>query len=198
MMPLRLEVFEEVQAGAGAATVVTDIGAMEEARLVAYEQGYAAGWEDATAAQAQDQSRLRADLGHSLQSLTFTYHEARTHVLRAVEPLFEMILSRLLPDLARAALAPRLLSVLQPLAEAAADAPVRLMIAPPARPAVEAALAEVPSLPVELLEEEALGEGQALLRHGPGETRIDLDRAAAEIAAAVRGFFEHAREGLPK
>jgi len=40
-----------------------------------------------------------------------------------------------------------------------------------------------------LQEEPTLGEGQVYLRLGDTETRIDLDRATAEIAAAVRSFF---------
>ncbi len=188
-MPLRLEVFEEAPAQ-GDRMVVTDLGAMEEARLKAYEQGYGAGWEDAVAAQSQDQSRLRAELAHNLQSLAFTYHEARAHVLRAVEPLFGTMLDRILPDLARQALVPRILATLRPLAAEAAGAPIRITIAPAARAAVEAALADAPALPVEIAEEDTLGEGQAFLRLGAAETRIDLDRAVADITAAVRGFFD--------
>lgn len=186
-MPLRLEVFED--APAAGRTVVTDVGAMEEARLAAYEQGYGAGWEDAVAAQTQEQSRLREDLARNLQALSFTYHEARTHVLRAIEPLFETILARILPDLARQSLPARVLEVLRPLAADASDAPVRITIAPSARPAVEAALAGTAALPVEIVEEEAFGDAQALLHLGAAETRIDLNRAVAEITEAVRGFF---------
>jgi flagellar assembly protein FliH len=188
-MALRLQVFEDAPA-AGARTVVTDLGAMEEARLASYELGYTAGWDDAVAAQSQDQSRLRAELAHNLQSLAFTYHEARAHVLRAVEPLFDTMLSRILPELARASLVPRILETLRPLAAEAAGMPIRLTIAPAARAAVDAALAAAPALPVEIVEEETLGEGQAFLRLGSGETRLDLDRAVADITAAVRGFFD--------
>lgn len=189
-MPLRLEVFETGEGRPPAGTVVTDAGAMEEARLAAYEQGYTAGWDDAVAAQGDDQTRLRADLARNLQGLAFTYHEARGHILRAVEPLFSTILARLLPELARLSLAPRIVEALTPLAEAAADTPVQLVLSPLARPAVEAAIAEASALPLEIHEEETLGEGQAYLRLGTRETRIDLDRAVEEIAAAVRGFFD--------
>lgn len=193
-MALRLEVFEDDRRSEG--TVVTDVGALEEARLAAYEQGYGAGWDDAVSAQSQEQQRLRADLARNLQSLAFTYHEARSHVLRAVEPLFEMVLDRILPDLARRALAPRIVAALRPLVAEAADAPIHLTVAPSARPAVEAALAETPSLPLEIIEEETLGEGQAVLRLGRSETRVDLDRAVADITTAVRGFFDLNEENI--
>ena len=88
-MVLRLEVFEsEVPVGAGQAeTLVLDTGALEDAKLASFESGYSAGWEDAAAAQADDQTRVSADLARSLQSLTFTYHEARNHVLKAIEQI---------------------------------------------------------------------------------------------------------------
>ncbi|EEW26574.1 FliH/SctL family protein [Rhodobacter ferrooxidans] len=188
-MPLlKLEVFE-VTDKSSHSTVVTDISALEEARLAAYEQGYSAGWDDASAAQADDQSRIGADLARNLQTLGFTYHEARMHVLRAVEPLMQEIVCRLLPDVAREALAPVVLETLMPMAENMADAPVSLVLNPAARPAVEALLEQATGLPLRIVEEPTLGEGQVYLRLGDCETRVDLDRATAEITAAVRGFF---------
>ena len=41
------------------------------------------------------------------------------------------------------------------------------------------------------------GEGQAYLRFATSETRIDLDRAIAEIIAAVRDFFALSRKEAP-
>lgn len=189
MPPLRLEVFETATELART-TVVTDLSAMEEARLAAYEQGYTAGWDDASAAQAEDQTRLGAEIARNLQTLAFTYHEARTHVLRAIEPLLAQMTERVLPDMARAALAPIIVETLRPMAADLADAPVILLINPAARPAVEALIERSGALPVTIEDEPTLGEGQAQLRFGPSETRIDLDRAVADIATAVRGFFD--------
>jgi flagellar biosynthesis/type III secretory pathway protein FliH len=189
MSPLRLEVFETT-AEPARTTVVTDLSAMEEARLAAYEQGYTAGWDDASAAQSEDQTRLGAEIARNLQTLAFTYHEARTHVLRGIEPLLAQMTERVLPDMARAALAPMIVETLRPMAADLADAPVILLINPAARPAVEALLERSGNLPVAIQDEPTLGEGQAQLRFGPSETRIDLDRAVADIATAVRGFFD--------
>lgn len=185
---LKLEVFE-TETKAGAATVVTDLNAMEEARLAAYEQGYSAGWEDAAAAQGEDQSRLSADMAHNLQSLGFTYHEARVHVLRAIEPLLTEMVGCLLPEIARNTLAPVVLETLLPLAESMADTPVSLVLNPAARPAIEAMLTETSSFPLTVIEEPTLGEGQVYLRLGDSETRVDLDAAIAEITLAISDFF---------
>lgn len=187
---LRLEVFESEHRGALPDTVVLDTMALEEAKLGSYDAGYSAGWEDAAAAQTGEQSQIRADLARNLQSLGFTYQEARMHILRSLEPLLQEMVSRLLPELARETLAPIVLEVLMPMAEKMADAPVTLVLNPVARAAVEALLDQATGIPLTLIEEPSLGEGQVYLRMGGAETSVDLDRATAEITAAVRGFFD--------
>lgn len=191
-MVLRLEVFEsEMPVSAGQSeTVVLDTGALEDAKLASFESGYSAGWEDAAAAQADDQTRVSADLARSLQSLSFTYHEARSHVLKAVEPLLRQVVSQLLPAIAKAALAAKVLEVLMPLAEGLVDAPITLMLNPAARRAIEDQIAKTSGLPLILVEEPTLGEGQVYLKLGDVEREVNLDRAVTEISAAVRGFFD--------
>ena len=101
MCALRLEVFTMPDAPLARTTVVMDVGALEDLRILAYEQGYTAGWDDAAAAQTDDQSRIKADFARNLQSLGFTFQEARMHVLRAIHPLIQEIVSHLLPKIAR-------------------------------------------------------------------------------------------------
>lgn len=189
-MALRLEVFETEQSLGSGKTVVLDTMHLEETKLAAYDSGYAAGWEDAAAAQSSDQTRVQADLARNLQGLSFTFHEARQHVLRALQPLMSEMVGRLLPALARETLAQVVLEVLMPMAEKLADTPVTLVLNPAARPAVEALLEQATGLPLILTEEPSLSEGQIYLKFGDTETQINLDRATAEITAAVRGFFE--------
>lgn len=189
-MVLRLEIFESEGSGAPSETVVLDVSALEEARLASYDSGYAAGWEDATAAQSGDQSRIGADLARNLQALSFTYQEARSHVLRALEPLLTETVGKLLPEIARATLGGIVLDTLMPMAETLGDAPVVLVLNPAAKPAVEVLIAKATGLPILIEEEASLGEGQVYLRLGGAETCVDLDRATAEIMAALHGFFD--------
>lgn len=195
-MPLpRLEVFETDPAERRSnAVVTTELSVIEEAKLAAYEQGYQAGWDDAAAALAGDQSRIGADLARSLQALAFTYQEARAHILGALEPLLTEMTDRLLPETAREVLAPLVLERLMPMAEDVTDQPVHLVLNPASRPAVEALVAAATGLPMKIVEEATLAEGQAYLRLGTTEARVDLARATAEIAAAVRAFFSHSQE----
>lgn len=188
MAALRLEVFESsepVQEPVAPPAANAD----QESRLEAYEQGYRAGWEDAAAAHAEDQRRIRVDLARSLQALGFTYQEARSHVLKSLAPLMQDMVGKLLPEMAREALAPTVLETLMPLAEQLADEPVTLVVNAGDRKAIEDLLEQATGLPVTIVEEPTLGEGQAFLRLGLQEVHIDLARATAEIAAAVRGFF---------
>lgn len=193
-MALRLEVFETEAEKAKPELVVTDQGQIEEAKLAAYESGYSAGWEDAVSAQSEDQGRMKSDLARNLQALSFTYHEVRGHILSALDPLIRDLVGRLLPALARETLGRIVAETLAPLAAQQAEVPLVLVINPAARPSVEAALGDAFGLPLTIEDEPSLGEGQAYLRFASTETRIDLDRAVAEIIAAVRDFFALARQ----
>ena len=189
---LRLEVFGP-DTGAPE-TVVIEAAAMEEARLASFEAGYSAGWEDATAAQKDEHSAVGADLARNLQALSFTYHEARAHVVAALQPCLVALVSRVLPETARANLAPMVAEALRPLAELAAGAPVTIELNPAARPAIEALLGRHTDPPVRLVEEPTLGEGQVYLRLGDREDHVDLDHITESIRAAVFGFFHPAEE----
>ncbi|MEZ5798721.1 MAG: flagellar biosynthesis protein [Paracoccaceae bacterium] len=189
-MPMpKLEVFDAPSAASSRAAQVVEMGAVEEAKLAAYEQGYKAGWDDAAAAQAEDQGRIRADLARNLQQLSFTYQEARSHILKAVGPLLEEMVGRLLPETARETLAPLVLEQVMPMAEDLSDQPVAMVMNPAVRPAIESLIEQATGLPMTIEEEPSLPEGQVYIRMGGSEAKVDLTRVTADIAAAVRGFF---------
>jgi flagellar assembly protein FliH len=189
MRSLRLEVFDTVTTGDGAPQPLIEASALDEAKVTSFEQGYSAGWEDAAAAQEGDQSRIRADLARNLQSLAFTFQDARTHVLQAIRPLILEMTTRLLPEVAREALAPAVLEAVMPLADDLADAPLTLVLNPAVRERVETLVAQATGLPMRIEEEPSLDEGQVYIRLGPTETKVDLTQVTDDIAAAVRGFF---------
>lgn len=166
----------------------------EEERLAAYEQGHRAGWDDAIAAQSVDMTRLRTDLGQSLQDLSFTYHEAHSHVLRSLEPLLRDMVSVVLPAVARETLAPILLDELKPLAAELAGAPVEIVTHPDNLALVEDLVVSRAGFPATLRGEPTLGRGQAHFRTGAAERVIDLDGAMATISEAVSAFFHITKE----
>lgn len=189
MPSLRLEVFDTVPAADGSLQPLVEATAVEEAKVASFEQGYSAGWDDAVAAQQGDQTRIRADLARNLQSLAFTFQDARSHVLQAIRPLILEMVDRLLPEIAREALAPTVLEALTPLADDLADAPLILVLNPAVRGQIEDLVAQATGLPMEIDEEPSLPEGQVYIRFGPTETKVDLSQVTADIAIAVRAFF---------
>ena len=189
MSALRLEIFDTVPAADGTLQPLVEAAAVEEAKVASFEQGYSAGWEDAVAAQSGDQNRIRADLARNLQSLAFTFQDARSHVLQSIRPLILEMVERLLPEVAREALAPTVLDTLTPMAEELADAPLTLVLNPAVRGEVEDLVTRATGLPMVIEEEPSLPEGQVYIRFGPTETKVDLSQVTADIAAAVRAFF---------
>jgi flagellar assembly protein FliH len=189
MSALRLEVFDTARAHDGSLQPLVEVAAVEEARVASFEQGYSAGWDDAVAAQQGDQSRIRADLARNLQSLSFTFQDARSHVLQAIRPLILEMVNRLLPEVAHEALAPMVLEAVMPLAEGLADAPMTLVLNPAVRAQVEDLITRATGLPLSIDEEPTIPEGQVYIRFGAAETRVDLARVTADIAIAVRAFF---------
>lgn len=194
MPPLKLEVFESPDLLLAGQAVVLEASAIEDVRLQAYETGYSAGWEDSVAAARDDQNRIGTELANNLQKLAFTFQEARSHVLRSVEPLVTRLTTQLLPEVAQEVLAPVVLDTLMPLIDTLADAPVRVVLNPASRPAVERLLSQAAGLPLIVEEEPTLGEGQVYLRFGDVEHHVDLDQAVADIARAVHDFFDFAEK----
>ena len=160
------------------------------ARQAAYEEGYAAGWEDAASAHADSRAEREAEVARHLQVIALGYQEARLHVLRAMEPLLVELATRLLPQTMRVALGPAVLDALMPLAEMLADTPALLRIAPGARVEVESFLNAQTGFPIQIVEDDSLSGGQVVLARGGTEMRVDLDAAIAAIVDAVRGYFE--------
>lgn len=189
MPALRLEVFDTASAADGSPRPLVEATAVEEAKVASFEQGYTAGWDDAVAAQQGDQARIRADLARNLQSLSFTFQDARSHVLQAIRPLILEMVNRLLPEVAREALAPTVLEAVMPIADDLADAPLTLVLNPAVRGQIEDLLTQATGLPMRIEEEPTMPDGQVYIRFGAAETKVDLGQVTTDIAIAVRAFF---------
>ena len=180
--------------GSGPDTARADEPASEEAqemrRLEVFEEGYRAGWDDASRAQAEDQSRIGADLARNLQEISFSYREAYAQVIRGLSPVFSRIVENLLPDLARQTLGPRIVEELTDLARSATDGEIVVTVSPDTETAISDMLASATSLPVTLRTDPMLGAGQVELSVGSAEREIDLDAAIKAIAEAVDAFLD--------
>ncbi|MDX5358773.1 MAG: flagellar biosynthesis protein [Rhodobacterales bacterium] len=188
-MALTLEEFGGAPAAPEAPSANSEAGDASEAHLAGFDAGYRAGWDDAVAAQADAESELRAEIGRNLQALAFSYHDARSHVLRALGPLLADVSARLLPEIAQAALPHLVAEALAPYADLVADAPVRLLLHPASRQRVEALIGPSPGFPLMIQEDPALQPGQIWLSLGETETRVDIDAALTTIRTALDDFF---------
>ncbi|MEQ8897808.1 MAG: flagellar biosynthesis protein [Roseovarius sp.] len=193
-MPLSdmLEDFSE--APARAATGLTDV-MLEEEKLQAFEKGYQAGWDDSTKAQQQSAAHLSEDFARNIRDLSFTYQEACTAVIGAMEPLVREIVTSVLPDLAHETLAVRVAELLQHEVAAHGALPVTIVTAPGHGAALEAILPNDATLPLDIREDSTLADGQVQLRLGDAVERdIDLTGVLAGIGTAVEGFFQQAEQ----
>ena len=185
--PLKLEVFETADAPEGPALLMPE--EIEDIRLNAYERGYLAGWDDGGQQVQTDDATRREAIERQAEQLNFTYHEARGHVLKALKPVLEAMLGCVLPTLARSSIVPLAIEHLTPLAHAAAEAPLTLRIPSGSRDAYLAAFEGLVLPPLDLVETEALAEGQAVFVLGEAETRVDLTHAAEEMRRAIDRFY---------
>lgn len=169
---------------------------IEQSRMFAYEQGYKAGWDDAVRAEAEEQSRIGAEFARNLQDLGFTFHEARSHVMKALEPLLSEMVSKVLPELVSETLGQTILEQLLPMAEDASDMPIEVLVSPQSRPAIQQLIDETLTIPMEIIEEPSLAEGQVFLRMGEHEKKIDMDAAVEKIGQAINSVYALNEEAL--
>lgn len=193
--PLQLEVFESDAPQAVAQTLEMRRDAFETACAEAYEAGREAGRAEAEAACETAAAERSATLEANLQSLSFSYHEARAHVLSGLAPLFRLMTDKVLPEAAHATLGQSLVEAVEAHAGSCADAPLTLAVAPEVRESAEATLARFAAPPVGVIADDALEPGEARLHLGARESRIDLDG----VLQAMRGIIDDhlATEAFP-
>jgi len=187
-MPIRLETFQRSEEPMTPGAQASE--ALEEARLEAYERGYVAGWDDSCRQAEREALERRMAVERQIEALSFTYHEARGHVLRAMEPVLQAMLETVVPEAARAAVIPEVIAQLLPLAQTASEAPVTLRIGPGSRSAFEAAFQGLLLPPLEICESTELGPGQAEIAFEQKETRVDLAQAAEDLRGAIHRFYQ--------
>ncbi len=168
---------------------------VEALKLEEFEKGYKAGWDDSLKAQSEDSARVSNELARNLEDLSFTYHEARSQLLTALDPLFAQLVDLVLPELARETLAARVVEELRKAADKAVTQQVEIAAAPAEVGVIEGLVTEDVTFPVVVREDESLREGQVVLRFESGERQIDMEDVLAGIRSAVEGFMtDNAKE----
>lgn len=196
-MTARPLILEDFGLHAGPAPVETVDGERLEAeKLAAFDKGYAAGWEDATAASERAQAECSDAALARLQDLSFTYHEARAHVLRSVLPLIRAVADKVVPTLLRETLGVRLAELVQAHAEEAVWSEVEILAAPGEAEALRAALEGRVGFPLVVREEESLAPGLHHVRLGRVERELDLSGLERGLLDALDAIEAESKEIL--
>lgn len=162
----------------------------------AYETGYKAGWDDAIRAAKEEGTHVSTEFARNLRNLGFTFHEARSHVVQSVAPLVHAMVEKVFPRALAETVTHRVLEEIHPLAQDLGEEPVEILVAPSRLEFVSRITEDVPSVPVRVVAEESLTDGQVHLRLGKSERRIDLDEAIARLSQSMRNLAELNREAL--
>ena len=170
--------------------------AVEAAALASFEEGYKAGWDDAVKAQNTDKDRLSADLAQNLQDLSFTFHEAVGHVVRATSPLLNQMVECVLPELAHKALGLHIVQQLETRLQDVAEPCVEIRVSEADRAAVAPLLDRDFGFPVSLVAAPELVSGQADMRFAEEERQIDLTEVISGLDALLSGFLYENEKGL--
>lgn len=163
--------------------------ALEDHHLASFEQGYTAGWNDAIAAQAQDQTKITGALARSLEDLSFTYHEAYVQMLASVEPVFRSLIKQVLPQVMVQSFGHRIVEQLSEMTAGQISQPVALVVPPGAATAIKPILAKELPIQVDLIEDASVIAGQAQLRVGDAERELDGDQVLTAITKSIDAFF---------
>lgn len=184
--PLRLEAFDALsQRKERSEDNRVSAEAVETARIAGYDSGYKTGWDDAMRQSNEDGQRIGAEFARNLRDLSFTYHEARAHVLRSLEGLLDEVTETFLPGVMAETIGPLIKETISSIADDTANAPILIRAAPAEADRLREYLADESELPVQVVDEASLAEGQAYLKLGAEERKVDLQEPLERLTEAI-------------
>ena len=163
---------------------------IEDLKLQAFDSGFQAGWEDAVKAQLETRTHLSAELAASLQTASFEYHEVRATLNASAQSIMEEIVEKILPLAAQASLGAQIRDVVLSTLRTSTDRRIEIAVSQVDEAAVRQVLSSQLQEPFQLVADSTMSPSQAILRLGPQEAEINLDKTVADIASAVTTFFE--------
>lgn len=164
------------------------------ADLAGFDDGYKAGWEDATTAHKKTQDKLQSDLSQALQASAFTFQEARVHVLSALKSLITGLVRQTLPDAMFRQQGALVAEALHQLISDHAPQSVVLHTPPSDRANIELLLPADPSLDLKIVDDDSLISGQCRFAFDGHETELDLPEVLHAMQQLVADYFSQ----LPK
>ncbi|SPF81107.1 ABC transporter ATP-binding protein [Pseudoprimorskyibacter insulae] len=168
---------------------------LENERLEAFEKGYKAGWEDVLAANSSDRERVAAEFSQNLLDLSFTYHEAHSHVLRSVMPLLDQMVTVLLPKVARQTIGAHVVENLQKMARDLTASEVQVTVHSENEARILPMMDQDFGFAISIQCDDSLELTQAEIRFGASEASINLDEILSAVRTAVEGFVYENTKG---
>lgn len=162
---------------------------LEDQKLDSFERGYKAGWDDSAKAQQDDSTRVTSDFASNIQDLSFTYHEAYSHMVKSMKPLLQQIVDAVLPEIARKTFGIQVSEQLHAIAEKLVGQEIEVVVSPNNADAMQGMLEQDFNLTVSMVIEPSLGEGQAYLRFGQSERQINMDEVLSGVNIAIEAYF---------
>lgn len=166
----------------------------EEEKLVSFESGYTAGWDDAVVAQDRETSKISATLANSLEDMSFTFHEAQNQLIESLDPMFKVLTSAILPDAMAASFGHHIVDQLTDMAKGQTDQPLMIAVAAGESGGVRTALTQNFSVDVKVREDADLSPGAAYLRVGDLEREINSTALLDSIRESVDAFSFQVKE----
>ena len=171
---------------------------VEDIQLDAFDSGYKAGWEDALKIHETSVEQTGAALAQNLQDMAFTHHEVYLKFSAAMKPLFEQIIDKMLPAIARQVLGLHILEQLDGLMGDHVKTALEIAVCPDDIDSLRAALEDMAPMPFTLTPDPLMAGGQALLRVGDQEREINLGAVLSGVSEAVEAFFEQTKQGVTR
>lgn len=163
---------------------------VEDEKLASFESGYQAGWEDAIKAQTETHAHVSSALAENLQEASFDYHEMRSVLKKTVQEIMALVVEKLLPEMARDSLGVHIQEQISASVRTGLERSIEITVSPDSLDVVQAVLADGLAEPFEIMADPLLAPEQAVLKLGPQEQQIDLDRVVSEIEEAISAFFQ--------
>ncbi len=160
----------------------------EDQKLVSFEQGYSAGWDDSLKMQSDEQSRVTGALAQNLEDLSFTYQEAYTQMLNSVTPVFSAMVDRVLPEVMKDTVGHVIVEQLQDMVAGRDHQPVIMSVPEGYGVAVRSMISDSTPMPVTINEDGSLIDGQIYLQVGGMEREVNTDGLLTDIRHAVHAF----------
>jgi len=167
---------------------------VEDQKLQSFEEGYQAGWTDAETNHTAEQKDIANEILHTLQDLSFTYHEALSRLNRGLKPMFEQMMTTLLPRTASVALRAHVIEQLVELAATQTEAQITLRVSEANLQMFEKLLEGVVlKLQVSLSSDASLSINQLFVALDTVEREVNLDAVCQEITTAMNAFNFHSQ-----